>query len=212
MGKAGTGAAGGVVASQQGNRGSDFILYNDGGGKAWRFALSYADDDGWSYQYTDLINPNSASRVGVWTQVTASYNALSGLMALYVDGILAGTGYHTAAQSSAPTHAFELGRYRYQGAASSSSDGSVSATTVYPFAVSPTANGTTGTIASGVNQGMCVDDNGFGALSRPARLERDQRQPAPAVGLPLRRFPAVDHPDSADRPHPGTGQVTRSAH
>ncbi|MFI6445149.1 ricin-type beta-trefoil lectin domain protein [Kitasatospora sp. NPDC050543] len=163
-----TGAAGGVVASQQGNRGSDFILYNDGGGKAWRFALSYADDDGWSYQYTDLINPNSASRVGVWTQVTASYNALSGLMALYVDGILAGTGYHTAAQSSAPTHAFELGRYRYQGAASSSFDGSVSATTVYPFAVSPTANGTTGTIASGVNQGMCVDDNGFGTADGTA--------------------------------------------
>ncbi|MFD7982415.1 ricin-type beta-trefoil lectin domain protein [Kitasatospora indigofera] len=154
------GPGGGVLASQDAVHGSDFILYNDGGGAAWRFALSTADDDGWSYQYTDNLAGAATVRAGVWAQVTASYNKDSGLMALYVDGTLAGTAYHRAADSSPPSGAFMLGRYRYRGQPSGAFDGNVSSTAVYPFAVAPAAPGVKGPIYSGVNGGMCVDDNG----------------------------------------------------
>lgn len=153
------GSDGGVIASQDAAHGSDFMLYNDGGGAAWRFALSYADDDGWSYHYTDNLNAAATVRTGVWTQITASYNKDSGLMALYVDGTLAGTGYHPASDSSAPSNNFVLGRYKVRSQASTTFNGSLSSIAVYPFAVASAAPGTSGAISSGVNGGMCVDDN-----------------------------------------------------
>ncbi|MFJ2809014.1 ricin-type beta-trefoil lectin domain protein [Kitasatospora sp. NPDC087271] len=163
-----SGSAGGVVAAQTANHAADFMLYNDGGTGAWRFALSWADGGGWPFHYTSTTNANVNSRVGVWTQLTASYNSKTGLMSLYVDGVLAGTGYHSAAESSAPSGPFVLGRYKQNDQPSPSFDGSISSTAVYPFAVAPTAPGTSGVIRSGVDANMCIDDNGFGTANGAA--------------------------------------------
>ncbi|MFJ6141497.1 ricin-type beta-trefoil lectin domain protein [Kitasatospora sp. NPDC092286] len=162
-----SGPAGGVIASQNTGRASSFMLYSDAG-RTWTFALAKGDDDGWPYDWTNTVNTNAAVRTGVWTQLSASYNADTGLMSLYVDGVLAATGYHKKSVSPPSSGPFVLGRYQYQGKPSSAFDGSVSSTAVYPFAVSPAAPGTSGLIRSGVDQGMCADDNGFGTADGTA--------------------------------------------
>ncbi|MET9402416.1 ricin-type beta-trefoil lectin domain protein [Kitasatospora sp. NPDC002965] len=155
-----SGPAGGVVATQTANHASDFIVYNDGGSGPWRFALSWRDSTGWPFHYTDLINSNATSRPGVWTQITASYNSVTSQMALYVDGVLAGTGIHAAGESSAPSGPFTLGRYKADDALNASFDGTIGAVAAYPFPVSPSAPDSSGLVRSGVDNAMCVDDSG----------------------------------------------------
>ncbi|MFI8459249.1 ricin-type beta-trefoil lectin domain protein [Kitasatospora sp. NPDC085464] len=162
------GPAGGVVASQEMVHGSNFMLYTDGPGQNWSFALAYADDDNWSYDFTRVVNSSAQTRPGVWTRLTASYDANTGMMALYVDGVLAGTAVHRASAGPPPSGPFTLGRYRYQSKPSPSFDGSISSTAVYPFAVAPTAPGVTGTVRSAVNGGMCIDDTGAGTADGTA--------------------------------------------
>ncbi|MFE6056408.1 ricin-type beta-trefoil lectin domain protein [Kitasatospora sp. NPDC056446] len=162
------GPGGGVVASQESVHGSSFMLYTDGPGRNWSFALAYADDDNWSYDYTGVTNAGAQTRPGVWTRLTASYNADTGLMALYVDGLLAGTAVHRASAGPPPSGPFVLGRFRYQSKPSASFDGSISSTAVYPFAVAPTAPGVTGVVRSAVNGDKCVDDSGSGTADGTA--------------------------------------------
>ncbi|MFJ7911041.1 ricin-type beta-trefoil lectin domain protein [Kitasatospora sp. NPDC096204] len=166
-----SGSAGGVVASQETSHGSNFLLYSDGAGMNWHFALATSDDDTWSYDYTDTQNAAAQTRLGVWTRLTASYNAGSGAMALYVDGVLAGTKVHRAGTSPASSGPFTLGRYRYQSKPSTSFDGAISSTAVYPFAVAPSAPGLTSVVRSGVDSNMCVDDvNASTANGNPIML------------------------------------------
>ncbi len=148
----------GVIASQETVHGSNFMLYTDGPDQNWGFALAYADDDNWSYDSTRTTNAAARTRPGVWTRLTASYNADTGMMALYVDGVLAGTAVHRASTSPPSSGAFTLGQYKYQSKPSSNFDGSIGSTAVYPFAVAPAAPGVTGLVRSGVDSGLCVDD------------------------------------------------------
>ncbi|MFI8083478.1 ricin-type beta-trefoil lectin domain protein [Kitasatospora sp. NPDC086009] len=157
-----SGSGGGVVASQDTAHGSNFMLYSEGAGRNWAFALAYGDDDNWPYHWTSGTNASAAVRPGVWTRLTASYNAGTGLMSLYVDGVLAATGYHRSNESPPSSGPFMLGRYKYQSAASTSFDGSISGTAVYPFAVGPAASGARSTVQSAINPSMCADDAGFG--------------------------------------------------
>nr|BFD93703.1 hypothetical protein KitaXyl93_50630 [Kitasatospora sp. Xyl93] len=157
--------AGGVVASQETAHASNFLLYSDGVGKNWHFGLAYTDDDTWSYDYTDTQNAAAQTRPGVWTRLTASYNADTGAMALYVDGVLAGTKVHRASTSPASSGPFTLGRYKYQSKPSVSFDGAIGSTAVYPFAVAPTAPSATSVVRSGVDAGMCVDDINAGTAN-----------------------------------------------
>ncbi|MFJ9447875.1 ricin-type beta-trefoil lectin domain protein [Kitasatospora sp. NPDC101235] len=162
---------GGVIASQETGHGSNFLLYTDGPDRNWRFALAYADDDNWSYDYTDTLNAAAQTRLGVWTRLTASYNADTGAMALYVDGVLAGTKVHRASTSPASSGPFTLGRYKYQSKPSTSFDGSIGSTAVYPFAVAPTAPGLTSVVRSNVDSNMCIDDiNASTANGNPITL------------------------------------------
>ncbi|MFE4971493.1 ricin-type beta-trefoil lectin domain protein [Kitasatospora sp. NPDC056651] len=179
-----SGPVGGVIASQETGHGSTFLLYSDGAGKNWRFALAYGDDDGWSYDFTDTENAAAQVHPGVWTRLTASYNAGTGAIALYVDGVLAGTKVHRASTSPASSGPFTLGRYRYQSKPSTSFDGSISSTAVYPFAVAPTAPNATSVIRSGVNAGMCLDDvNASTVNGNPILLVGCNGTPAQQVAL-----------------------------
>lgn len=133
-----------VVASQNLALGSSFILWRDGDSTGlWRFGLAFADDNGWSYDYTTANNSAAAIQAGAWTRLTASYNATTGQMSLYVNGTLAGSAYHNAATSPAPTGGLVLGRYQYQGQQTSSFNGSISNFAVYNTAVIPPTSTTT---------------------------------------------------------------------
>ncbi|MEU7118614.1 ricin-type beta-trefoil lectin domain protein [Streptomyces zaomyceticus] len=120
---------GGVVVSQDNVRASAFMIWADAA--SWRFGLGRADDDTWPYDYTTTVNPASTFRPGVWTQLTATYNATTGAMSLYVNGTLAGSGHHSAASSPAPSGTLVLGRYKYQGQPNSWLTGAVAGLAVY---------------------------------------------------------------------------------
>ncbi|MFJ2777933.1 ricin-type beta-trefoil lectin domain protein [Kitasatospora sp. NPDC087315] len=133
---------GNVIASQNTTRASSFLLWSEGNGGAWRFALAHADDNNWPYDYTTVTNSAALVKSDVWTQLTASYNAATGQMSLYVNGTLAGSAHHNAASSPAPSGNLVLGRYQYQGQQTTSFNGSVSNFAAYNTAVNPPATAT----------------------------------------------------------------------
>ncbi|MBV2156703.1 LamG domain-containing protein, partial [Kitasatospora sp. SUK 42] len=107
----------GVVVGQDGASTSNFMIWPgtfQSGVTTWTFGMS-TSDSGWSYDHTNPVNAaatmNSNARVqlGVWTKLTASYDATTGQMALYVNGALAATGMHTT--TMAPTGKLVIGRY-----------------------------------------------------------------------------------------------------
>ncbi|MFJ8011074.1 ricin-type beta-trefoil lectin domain protein [Streptomyces sp. NPDC096339] len=154
----------GLVASQDGNRSSAFTLYADPTGQAWRFALARGDTDGWDYDWTDQ-GVNDAARFvrGAWTRLSVAYSAETGLMRLYVNGILAGTGHHQASTSPAPTGPLVMGRYKSNGQPDPFGPGltgNVSNFAVYPYAASITAPGANGPINLTEAPGNCVDNAG----------------------------------------------------
>ncbi|MFE7532596.1 ricin-type beta-trefoil lectin domain protein, partial [Kitasatospora sp. NPDC057542] len=128
-----------IIASQNTTRASSFILWSEGNGGAWRFALAYADDNNWPYDYTAVTNSAALVKSDAWTQLTASYNATTGQMSLYVNGTLAGSAYHNAATSPAPSGGLVLGRFQHQGQQTTSFNGRVSNFAVYNTPANPPA-------------------------------------------------------------------------
>ena len=65
-------------------------------------------DTNQAYQFAHDVS--GAVRLGVWTQLTATYKASTGMMALYVNGNPAGTTTHTSPWNA--TGKFQIGAYR----------------------------------------------------------------------------------------------------
>lgn len=107
---------GGNVLSQDLNRSSSLLLFANHQKKVWKFALSNSDADSWPYDETNEDSSLGAVSLNTWTQLTAVYDHTTGLMRLYVNGTLAATGHHKASTSPAPIGAFQLGRFKYDGA------------------------------------------------------------------------------------------------
>ncbi|WP_314613858.1 ricin-type beta-trefoil lectin domain protein [Streptomyces stackebrandtii] len=122
-------AADGVVVSQDTAHASAFMLWADSG--HWRFAIARGDDDGWPYDYNATVTPANTFRPGVWTQLTATYNATTGAMSLYVNGTLASSGYHSAGTSPAPSGPLVLGRYKYVSKPSNHLKGAIAGLSVF---------------------------------------------------------------------------------
>ncbi|MDA5279973.1 LamG-like jellyroll fold domain-containing protein [Streptomyces sp. Isolate_45] len=148
--------AGGVVVSQDGQRSSGFMLWSDSDG-TWRFALSRTDGDGWNYDQTDIRNSAARVQVGVWTQLMATYDDTTGLIALYVNGTLAATGHHAKANTWQATGPLVIGRYKAQGNPSVFLDGRISGLAVHNHSTVPSATRTS--LVSGVSDTKCVDDS-----------------------------------------------------
>ncbi|MFE6070292.1 ricin-type beta-trefoil lectin domain protein [Streptomyces sp. NPDC056525] len=125
----------GMIVSQDGAHASAFMLYADTG--HWRFAIAHGDDDGWPYDYNAVVTPANTFKQGVWTQLTATYNAASGAMTLYVNGTLASSGYHRASTSPAPSGALVLGRYKHVSKPSNYLNGSIAGLSVFQNYVPP---------------------------------------------------------------------------
>ncbi|MGW5779414.1 ricin-type beta-trefoil lectin domain protein [Streptomyces sp. NPDC003863] len=126
----------GVVVSQDNQHASAFMLWADASN--WRFAIANGDTDQWPYDFNQAVTPANAFKAGVWTQLTATYNATTGAMNLYVNGTLASSGHHRAGTSPAPSGALVMGRYKYVSKPSNWLDGSVSGLAVYKNYVPPT--------------------------------------------------------------------------
>ncbi|MEU3774273.1 ricin-type beta-trefoil lectin domain protein [Streptomyces sp. NPDC032472] len=153
-------AKGGVIASQEGNRASSFILYADAGTARWHFALAHADDNGWPFDNTDITNDGARITPDAWTRLTAVYNADTGRMSLYTNDVLAGSGTHRASTSPAPNGPLVLGRYRVDGVNNSFlQKGGISNFTVYPYAVAPTAPDAAGPISLTAAAANCADND-----------------------------------------------------
>ncbi|MET9675853.1 ricin-type beta-trefoil lectin domain protein [Streptomyces sp. NPDC006482] len=147
---------GGVIVSQDTVHGSAFMLYGEPGN--WRFALARGDDDGWPYDYNTIVNPANEFKPGVWTQLTATYNATTGAMNLYVNGRLGSSGYHAASTSPAPSGKLVMGRYKFESRPSSSITGSVSNLAVYQ-GYTPAAT-VTAPIRYATSPDVCMDAPG----------------------------------------------------
>ncbi|MEU3469354.1 ricin-type beta-trefoil lectin domain protein [Streptomyces sp. NPDC006687] len=154
------GAQGGLIASQDGSRNSAFTLYADPANNNWRFALAKADDGGWPYDWSDAVNETARYTPGKWALLTAVYNADTGLMSLYVNGVLAASGNHQAALSPAPAGPLVLGRYQVGAQPdyfAGGFTGGISNLGVYPYAAPPTAPGATVKITISAT-GRCLDN------------------------------------------------------
>ncbi|MFE4588542.1 ricin-type beta-trefoil lectin domain protein [Streptomyces laurentii] len=125
----------GVIVSQDNAHSSAFMLWADSG--YWRFAIARGDDDGWPYDFNSAVNTAGAFKAGVWTQLTATYNATTGAMNLYVNGQLGSSGHHAANTSPAPTGKLVMGRYKYQSRPDNWLKGRVANLAVYQGYVPP---------------------------------------------------------------------------
>ncbi|MFJ3882938.1 ricin-type beta-trefoil lectin domain protein [Streptomyces sp. NPDC090077] len=150
---------GGAIVSQDGQRASGFMLRSDPDG-TWRFALARTDTDGANYDQTNIRNDAAKVQIGVWTQLTATYDDTTGLIALYVNGTLAATGHHAKANAWNATGPLVLGRKKNQGNPDAFLDGRISNLTVYNHSTVPSATRTS--LVSGVSDAKCADDSAGG--------------------------------------------------
>ncbi|MFG2876915.1 ricin-type beta-trefoil lectin domain protein [Streptomyces sp. NPDC048337] len=145
-----------VVLSQDGQHTSGFMLWHDQDG-TWRFGMSKKDTDTWDYDQTITMNDAAKVQVGVWTQLTATYDDRTGMIALYVNGTLAGTGHHPKANAWNATGPLVLGRFKDQSKPASYLNGRISNIAVYNHSTVPSATRTD--LVSAVNSGKCADDS-----------------------------------------------------
>ncbi|MEV0991919.1 ricin-type beta-trefoil lectin domain protein [Streptomyces sp. NPDC049949] len=152
---------GGVVVSQDGNRASSFMIYADTNSTLrWYFALARADENGWPFDNTESVNDTARITPGVWTHLTAVYDADSGRMSLYANGVLAGSGHHKASTSPAPSGPLVLGRFKADGTNNSFlHKGGISNIAVHPYAAAPTAPDATSPISLTTSSTNCVDND-----------------------------------------------------
>ncbi|MEU8262570.1 FG-GAP-like repeat-containing protein, partial [Micromonospora sp. NPDC048999] len=91
-------ALGGTILSQNGTNTAGFKIYTDASDKSWRFAMPGSDVAAPTYD-TATAGSNSV-RLGVWTQVTASFQKSSNTMTIYVNGRNAGRASHSSVWSA----------------------------------------------------------------------------------------------------------------
>lgn len=100
----------GIALSQDGSQTSGFMVYADGASGHWAFALAQSDGSGWNYDW--VLGPSV--QLDTWALITATYDAGTDVMSLYVNG------GSVAARSHSPvagfTGWFRVGDYLNGGA------------------------------------------------------------------------------------------------
>ncbi|MFE6848019.1 ricin-type beta-trefoil lectin domain protein [Streptomyces sp. NPDC057686] len=152
---------GGVIVSQDGNRASSFMIYADTNNTSqWHFAIARADDNGWPFDDTEFTNDAARTTPDAWTHLTAVYDADTGRMSLYANGVLAGSGHHKASTSPAPVGPLVLGRFKADGTNNSFlHKGGISNVAIYPYAAATTASNATSPISLTASSANCVDND-----------------------------------------------------
>ncbi|MEV6210301.1 ricin-type beta-trefoil lectin domain protein [Kitasatospora sp. NPDC051914] len=172
-------AAGGAVASQDGTNASAFQLWPSDRGAGvyeWRFGMAASDTANAVIDQTDTANAGARVKIGQWQQLTASYNAETKELLLYVDGALASTGLHAPAFTS--SQALAVGRFRSNGAAAGFFNGSVAELAVQQYAA-PVATAAATAVLSGTSAGKCLD-NDYNTLANGNRVQITDCNSTPA--------------------------------
>lgn len=155
------GPNGGLIASQDNTRNSAFTLYASAGASRWNFALANGDTDGMQYDWSDNANAAARFTPNTWTRLTAVYNAETGLMSLYVNGVLGASGHHAATKSPVPSGPLVLGRFKANGQPDHYATfvGGISNFAVYPYAAAPTAPAAAGPVPLTASPANCIDND-----------------------------------------------------
>ncbi|WP_051738420.1 ricin-type beta-trefoil lectin domain protein [Kitasatospora setae] len=154
-----TGVSGSVL-STKGATSSGFILWPDKDG-TWRFGMATTDNAGPSYHQTADASTSAARyQADRWDRLTASYNATTGGMSLYVNGVLAGSSYH--AGKFGYSGQLVIGNSQEAGALSAAFSGNVSDVEVFDTATDPStaASRIMANLPTGVGSNKCLDANG----------------------------------------------------
>ena len=122
-----------AVVSQAAGTNSGFTLQYDPSSGNWEFARSLADTTGASSAVAGS-GANAAAATGAWTFLVGTYNANTGTMTLYVNGVAAGTA--TDATPVAAHGALTVGSAKVNGAQGEWFDGQADTVQVYPRALS----------------------------------------------------------------------------
>ncbi|MBT2451825.1 ricin-type beta-trefoil lectin domain protein [Streptomyces sp. ISL-43] len=156
-----------TIVSQDMVHASSFKIWSDG--TDWRFAIARGDDDAWPYDHNAAVTAANAVDKGKWTQLTATYNATTGAMSLYVNGALASSGHHSATTSPAPSGRLILGREKYQSKPANWLSGGIANLSVYQDYV-PSMTASNVPIRFAASPDVCIDapNNNTADGQRPA--------------------------------------------
>ncbi|MEV6343297.1 LamG domain-containing protein [Actinoplanes sp. NPDC051851] len=83
-----------TVISQDGTEGAIFKIYPSIN-TYWAFAMARTDDPASTVLWDAAISATGTTKLGIWYHITATYDASTDLMSLYVNDKLAGTKSHT---------------------------------------------------------------------------------------------------------------------
>ncbi|MGW6686047.1 LamG-like jellyroll fold domain-containing protein [Streptomyces sp. NPDC054961] len=148
-----------MVVSQDGTQNSSFMIWADKASGQWHFAMANAQGGAWPFDFTTFSSQAARWTPDTWTRLTAVYNAGSGMMSLYANGVLVSSGYHPASTSPAPSGPIVFGRYKVGGAGADVMNGGVSDFAAYNYAAAPTAPSAVGRISLSEAPNSCADND-----------------------------------------------------
>ncbi|MEU6402193.1 FG-GAP-like repeat-containing protein [Streptomyces sp. NPDC046985] len=122
---------GGYVLGQEGTHTSGFALFSDAATKSWRFEMPTSDADNPTEDTAAAITV--PAQVSSWVRLTATYQASTGRMTLYVDDVAAAQAAHIAKWRA--TGALTTGAYLYNDALTGHFWGTVSDVETYSQAL-----------------------------------------------------------------------------
>jgi Concanavalin A-like lectin/glucanases superfamily len=125
-----TGAFGDVI-TQDGTSGSGFYLQYDNSDDRWAFSMLPSDGEVAGIR---ALSP-SAPSLDTWTHLVGTYNASTGQMDLYVNGVLAGTAVNTT--QFATTGVTAIGRGKFDGASTDWFPGELSDVEAFGYTLTP---------------------------------------------------------------------------
>lgn len=120
------------IVSQDGTQNSEFTLQYDQADNRWAFGMAASDTAGAS---TVRALSTSVPATGTWTHLVGTYNAITHVLSLYVNGTLVGTA--TDATPWAATGALAIGRGLTGGANADFFPGELSNVQAFNYALTP---------------------------------------------------------------------------
>jgi hypothetical protein len=121
----------GDVITQDGTSGSGFYLQYDGVANTWAFSMLSSDGEVAGIR---ALSP-SAPALDTWTHLVGTYDASTGQLDLYVNGVLAGTAVNTT--PFATTGVTAIGRGKFDGAATDFFPGELSDVEAFGYTLTP---------------------------------------------------------------------------
>jgi len=181
-------APGGVVVSQDMTHAASFKIYPDTSSGKWFFCMATADTATATYNCASGGSVNLA----LWTHLTATYQAATGVMNLYATGVNIATLSHTALTGTT-TGPLQIGDYLYSNVHTSYFNGQVADVQAWNQVASPAQAQTPAGYYQPITPTRFLDTrNGTGGTTGPVAGGGTVRlQIAGAHGIPATNVTAV---------------------